>query len=239
MSEVAKAIVLSSIKYGDTSLIVKAFTEARGLQTYMVRGILKKRKGGFKAGHFLPLTQLELSATPSKGGKLGYVRTASIACPYTSVHSDVRKSSVALFLSEMLTQCIREESPNPDLFHYLESAFQWLDQQEHSANFHLRFLMGLTRFLGFYPDTTDRTAPYFDLQEGAFVREPQLNPVISGELLDDFNNILGTKFEALERVKMTQKRRRELIRTLVLYFQIHLHGFKEPRSLGVLDEVFS
>lgn len=239
MSQVTRAIVLSALKYGDSSLIVKLFTEAQGLQTFMARGVLKARKGKFKAGLFLPLTQLEISGAAPPKGKMGYLREASIAYPYMSVHTDVRKSSVILFLSEMLTQSIREESPNPELFQYLEHTLQWLDHQDHVANFHLRFLLGLTRYLGFYPDQSDAQAPYFDLQEGAFVRSQPLNPILSGELLEDFNMLLGTNFDGLERVKLTQKRRRALLKALVLYFQIHLHGFREPRSLDVLDEVFS
>lgn len=234
-----QAIVLSGIRYGDTSLIVKVYTREFGLQTYMVRGVLSRRKGKVKAGHFQPLTQLEITGSVPPSGKMGHLRDAAIAYPYATLQSDIRKSSLALFLSEVLAQAIREESPNHALFEYLESALQWLDHQEHVANFHLRFLLGLTRYLGFYPDQTDNGAPYFDLVEGAFTHRLPLNPVLSGEVLADFNIILGTNFDELHGVKMTQKRRRALLKALVQYFQIHLHGFKEPRSLGVLDEVFS
>lgn len=234
-----KAIVLSSLKYGDTSLIVRTYTEAAGLQSFLLKGILKRRKGGLTAGYFQPLTQLEVVASPSRSGKLGYLKEAVISQPYESLHADVRKGAVCMFLSEVLSQCIREEEPNPRLYSYLEHTLQWLDHHDRIANFHIRFLLGLTRYLGFYPDQTGAGASYFDLTEGAFCRQPGLNPVISGEELDGFRKFLGIKFDAIHQVPLTPKLRRDLLKTLIQYYEIHLQGFKKPRSLDILDEVFS
>ncbi len=239
MPTATKAIVLSSLKYGESSLIVRMYTEASGRQSYMLKGILKRRKGGLRPGFFQPLTQLEIVSGTARPGRLGYLREALIAYPYATVHSDIRKGAVALFLSEVLSESIREEETNPELFSYLEHTLQWLDQHHRIANFHIRFLMGLTRYLGFYPDQTDNHAPYFDLSEGAFCSKPGLNPVLAEANLAAFRDILGTNFDAIHTVELTQAQRRELLHALILYYEIHLQGFKKPRSLTVLDEVFS
>ncbi|MBC2838017.1 DNA repair protein RecO [Robiginitalea sp. SC105] len=239
MPTATKAIVLNSLKYGDTSLIVRMYTEQAGRQAYLLKGVLGRRKGGLRAGFFQPLTQLEVVAGNSRSGKLGYLKEALIGYPYASIHSDVRKGAIALFLSEVLSESIREEEPNSELYSYLEHTLQWLDQHGQVANFHLRFLLGLTRYLGFYPDQTDPGAPYFDLAEGAFCRKPGLNPVLSGPNLESFRKILGINFDAIHEVELTQGRRRELLKSLLLYYEIHLQGFKQPRSLTVFDEVFS
>lgn len=235
----SKAIVISTLKYGESSLIVRLFTREGGLQGYLLKGILGRKKGRFKAGHFQPLTQLEVVGNPSRSGGLGYLRDASIAFPYQTIHADIRKGSIALFLSEILAQSIREQEPNQALFGYLESALQWLDHHDQVANFHIRFLLGLSRHLGFYPDRTLAGAPYFDLGEGAFVREPSLHPVLSGELLGFFNRFLESGFENLDQIRIGQAQRRELLQALVAYYGIHLPGFREPRSLAVLDAVYS
>lgn len=234
-----KAIVLSALRYGDSGLIVRLFTEKAGLQSFLIKGALKRKKGRFSSAQFQPLTQLEIVANPSRSGKLGYLKEASIGFPYRALHTDIYKSTVALFLSEMLSQSIREEAPNPQLFSYLEHSFQWLDQHSHIANFHIRFLIGLTRYLGFFPDLSRQEAAYFDLTEGAFCLKPSLNPTISGETLSLFRQFLGTKFDEIEEVKISQKQRQSLLRMLVDYFEIHLHGFRKPRSLAIFDEVFS
>jgi DNA repair protein RecO (recombination protein O) len=234
-----KAIVLSTLKYGDNSLIAKVFTSEAGLQSFMLKGILQSRKGKLKSALFQPLTQLELIAKTNPSGKLGYIQEALLSYPYTTVHSDIRKSTIALFLSEILGQSIREQNPDPSLFEFLEASLQWLDQHDKIANFHIGFLIGLTRHLGFYPDMANLEAPFFDLVEGAFCPEPSLNPCLSGVELEHFRTFLGTNFDEIHTIPLIQKQRQILLKQLVSYFEVHLHGFSKPRSLVVLDAVFS
>lgn len=231
--------MLNTLRYGDNSLIVKAITEKSGLQSFMLRGILKSRKGKLKPALFQPLTQLDLVATLSSKGGLGYIREAVLSYPYSTVQTDIAKSAIALFLSEMLAQGIREQDPDPQCFQYIETSLQWMDQHDKVANFHIHFLIGLTRYLGFYPERSNSVAEYFDLVEGSFITEPSWNPCMSGKELSHFKLFLGTNFEAIHTIKMSQKERRTLLESLVRYFEVHLHGFKQPRSLVVLDEVFS
>lgn len=234
-----KAIVLTSLKYGDNSLIVKALTEKAGLQSFMLKGVLKSRRGRLKVAFFQPLTQLEIVAKTSSSGTLGYIREASISYSYHSIPTDIRKGAVALFLAEVLAQSIGEAEEEPRLFQYVETTLQWLDQHDEMANFHIRFLIGLTRYLGFYPELSSVEGDYFDLVEGAFCHEPSWNPCFGGAELDQFKTLLGTNFDALHTVKLNQNQRKILLENMVRYFEIHLHGFKKPKSLVVLDEVFS
>ena len=234
-----RAIVLSSIKYGDTSLIVRAFTASDGLKAYMLKGILSSRKGRLRPALFLPLMQLDLQAVHKNKGGLERIREARISYPYQSLHTEIVKNSIALFLAEMLGSSIREEEQNPALYHFLEASLQWLDTHENTANFHLFFLLELTKYLGFYPDTSDLEPQYFDLQEGEFVSQPGLNPVIQGDNLGYFKALLGTNFDGIHTIRMDKKAMQELLQSLVLYFEVHLHGFKKPRSLAVLNEVFN
>ena len=129
---------------------------------------------------FQPLTQLEIVAKTSASGSLGYIREASISYGYHSLHTEVRKGAVALFLAEVLSQCLRESEIEPRLFQYVETTLQWLDQQEEMANFHIRFLIGLTRHLWFFPDLSSIEGSHFDLVERAFCVNPSWNPCFSG-----------------------------------------------------------
>jgi len=239
MQVTTKAIVLTSLKYGDTSLIVKAFTISDGLKSYMLKGILASKKGKLKAAYFQPLTQLELVASHRNKGTLESIKEAKVSYHYQSVHTQVAKNALTMFLAEMLGNSIHEEEVNTPLFTYVETALQWLDMNDEVANFHLYFLMVLSKYLGFYPDTCNLEASYFDLLEGEFVQRPSLNPVISGRCLSLFKQILGTNFDALERVKMTKTERQEVLKSIVLYFELHLQGFRKPKSLAILNEVFN
>ncbi|WP_340077078.1 DNA repair protein RecO [Leptobacterium sp. I13] len=233
-----KAIVISALKYGDNSLIVKCYTEIAGIKTYLLKSILSSRKGKIKAAYFQPLTQLEIVANHKNKGTLEYIREVKISCPYHHVHTDIKKNAIALFLSEMLNAVLQEEEKDKALFIYLEEALQWFDANEEIANFHIVFLLNLTKYLGFYPDVSNSEYPYFDLLEGAFTKRLSLNS-ITGEELKTFNQALGIIFDDINTIKLTKTSRQSLLNVIINYFRLHLQEFNKPRSLSVLHEVFS
>ncbi|MCB0371437.1 MAG: DNA repair protein RecO [Muricauda sp.] len=239
MQVTTKAIVLSSLKYGDTSLIVKAFTESDGIKSYLLKGVLSSKRGKLKPAYFMPLMQLEIVANHRNKGTLESIREVKVSMPYQSLHTNIVKNSVVLFLAEMLGNGIQEEEQDQGLFNYLEYALHWLDVHPPSPNFHILFLLNLTKFLGFYPDTSMQNLPFFDLQEGSFSASPSLNPLIQSENLENFKKFLGTNFDALNTMQLTKSNRRELLKMVILYYRLHVHGFREPKSLAVLNAVFT
>ncbi len=238
MQVTTKAIVLSSLKYGDTSLIVKLYTESDGLKTYLLKGVLSSRKGKLKAAYFQPLMQLEIVAVHKNKGTLESLKEVKVDMPYQTLHTHIVKNSLVLFLAEMLSISIREEEQDQALYNYLEYALHWLDVHEPHPSFHVLFLLNLTKYLGFYPEVSGDSAPYFDLVEGCFVSSPSLNPLMEGQVLQDFRKLLGTNFDALKAIKTNKTNRQELLKKVVLYFELHLHGFRKPKSLAVLNAVF-
>lgn len=196
------------------------------------------KRGKLKVAHFQPLTQLELVAVHRNKGTLESIREAKVYCPYSSLYTDVVKSAMTQFLAEMLCNCIREEERNQDLYHFLETTLQWLDTHDNIANFHLFFLLSLSKYLGFYPDTSHPDYSYFDLLEGEFVNVPTLSPMMSAEVSGHFKRFLGSDFENIHRIRMKKWDRQVLLEQIVLYFELHLQGFRKPRSLAVLHEVF-
>ncbi|WP_047417167.1 DNA repair protein RecO [Cellulophaga sp. Hel_I_12] len=239
MQVTTKAIVLSSLKYGDTSLIVKAFTASDGIKSYLLKGVLASRRGKLKTAYFQLLSQLEIVAYHKNKGTLETIREAKINYQYQSLQTNVVKNALTFFLAEMLSNSLQEEESHQNLFNFLEASLQWLDTNDEISNFHIYFLLVLSKYLGFYPETSDLNAPYFDLQEGAFVMAPSLNSLISGENLNYFKQFLGINFDTVHTIKMNKKNRQELLNLLVLYYELHLHGFRKPKSLMVLNEVFS
>ena len=239
MQVTTKAIILTSLKYGDTSLIARAFTATDGLKSYLLKGVLSSKKGKLKTAYFQPLTQLEIVANHKNKGTLETIREAKVNYHYQTLHSQIEKNAMTQFLAEMLSNSIHEEESNQGLFEYIEASLQWLDTNDQTANFHLHFLINLTRYLGFYPDTNSMNSSYFDLLEGEFTDKPSLNPVLSGENLIFFKKVLGINFDEIHTIKMNKANRQELLKSLVLYFELHLQGFRKPKSLAILNEVFS
>jgi len=234
-----KAIVLSSLKYSDSSLIVKCYTQEEGVNTYLIKGVLKARKGGIKVAYFQPLTQLKIHANHSRRGALNSIKEVQISYPYTSVYKDIIKQSVVMFLSEMLSYSIKEEERNNSLYEYLETGLIWLDVHDKIANFHLLFLLNLTRFLGFYPDLPEEEAFGFDLLEGSYTGVSSGKNVISGNNFYQFKKLLGINFDGIEEVSFSKQERQLVLKIIIRYYELHLEGFKNPKSLKILETVFS
>ncbi|KGL62140.1 DNA repair protein RecO [Polaribacter sp. Hel1_85] len=234
-----KAIVLSSLKYSDSSLIVKCYTQEEGLKSYLIRGVLKAKKGGLKIAYFQPLTQLNIVASHSNKGSLNSIKEVQVSNPYKTIYKDIIKQSVVLFLSEVLSYSIKEEEKNKALFEYLETGLIWLDLHDKIANFHLLFLLNLTRFLGFYPDLLEKDKFGFDLLEGNFTNLTSQKNVISGSNFYQFKKLLGINFDGIENMSFSKQERQVVLKIIIQYFELHLDGFKKPKSLQILETVFS
>jgi DNA repair protein RecO (recombination protein O) len=132
---------------------------------------------------------------------------------------------------------IHEEEENEALFTYLETALLWLDAHDDMANFHLIFLLEATKYLGFYPDITDNDLPYFEMTEGVFTPFHAISSLSQHET-QLFKKLLSLKFESdLKTFHVIE--RQLLLKILIDYYSFHLEGFRKPKSLDVLKEVFS
>lgn len=162
-------IVLHTLKYNDTSLITDVYTEAVGRVSFIVK-IPRSRKAAVKPVLFQPLALVELEADFRPNASIYKIHEAKSSYPFSSIPYNPHKSSIALFLAEFLYRAMREEAENRPLFAYLRHSIIWLDEcREGFANFHLVFLMRLSRFLGLYPNLDDyHQGDYFDMQNACF-----------------------------------------------------------------------
>ncbi|MBR6775770.1 MAG: DNA repair protein RecO [Bacteroidales bacterium] len=163
-----RAIVLQSIKYGDSSLVVKMLTEEMGVQSFMVKGVYGK-KSKMKAAFFQNMTLLEIVAEIG-GSTLGFIKEISLSHYYKSISSDFKKTTILIFISELLSKSIAESEPDTTLFNYVYDSMIWLDEVESSyADFPIIFAMRLSFYLGFFPNIDTYTeGSCFDLLDGNF-----------------------------------------------------------------------
>lgn len=234
-----KAIVLNAIKYSDFDLIVKCYTYDYGVKSYLLKGILKSKKGKLKTAYFQPFTQLKIIAKHNNKGNLNSIREAEVTNHYFNIFNDIKKQSIIIFLSELLSNCLQEEEENNDLYNYLEGALNWLDKHSSIGNFHIVFLLNLTKYLGFYPKIENLQSNYFNLSEGVFTNTKPTYENIYGTELMFFKQLLGTDFDELGIIEINSKNRQELLAIIIRYFELHLSGFKKPKSLSVLKSVFN
>ncbi|MDQ3846753.1 MAG: DNA repair protein RecO [Bacteroidota bacterium] len=240
-----KGIVLRSIKYGETSLVVTLFTELFGLQSYMVNGVrMPSKKGTAKAGYFQPASLLDLVVYHNQFKNLQRIREYKWAYLYQHLLSDVRKNAVALYMVELVSKCLKEPEENPNLFYFIEDAFHHLDNANDTvtANFPLFFALHLAVFFGFrISDRYNDEQPYLDLQEGTFAAEQPRHPhYLEGKEAEVTSYILKAMHpEELQDLHLNGEFRRRLLNAYEMYYAMHIQDFGIMKTLPVLREVLS
>jgi|WetSurMetagenome_2_1015567.scaffolds.fasta_scaffold129242_2 DNA repair protein RecO (recombination protein O) len=228
-----RAIVLHHIKYGETSLIVTMYTEKQGRLSSMVNGV-RSSKSRLPMTFFQPLTLLETELYFKPNRELHRLKELSCPFHYVSIPFTIAKSTMALFLAEILFITLREEEGNSDLFNFLFHAFQLLDTKDEGiSNFHLQFLLHYTRYLGFSPaDVTSLTdiARSSDLQ--AFRNLPE---EATAAMLWMMKNSLAQHTD----IRLSHTARTLLLDCILKYYAEHQEGIGRIKSYGVLKEIFS
>lgn len=234
-------IVLHALKYNDTSNIVEMYTELSGRASFLV-SVPRSRKAAVKSVLFQPLSLIEFEADFRPNATLYRIKEAKSFYPFSSVPYDPFKSAMALFLAEFLYRTVREETENRPLFAYLQHSVIWLDTcREGYANFHLVFLMRLSRFLGLYPNLDDyHEGDYFDMLNACFTSvRPQLHssyiqPEESARLL----RLMRMNYETMHLFAMSRTERMRCLNIINEYYRLHLPDFPVLKSLAVLQELF-
>jgi DNA repair protein RecO (recombination protein O) len=240
-----KGIVLRSVKYGDTSLVVTIFTELFGIQSYLVNGVrASTKKGSGKANLFQPAAILDLIVYHNELKNLQRIKEFRWNILYQHILSDIKKNAVALFMVELLTKSLKQPEANPDLFNFVEDCFLHLDQSTDAvaANFPLFFALHLAGFFGFrINDEYSEKHPYLDLQEGNFTAERPDHPhfleekqaMVTSQLLKTMQP------QELEEVRLNHDFRRNLLYSYERYYALHIQDFGTMKTLPVLRELLS
>jgi DNA repair protein RecO (recombination protein O) len=233
-----KAIVISSLKYGDSSLIVKCFTRESGMKTYLIRGVLSAKSKKFKAAFFQPLTLLELTAIHKDKGTLEQISEVQLDEALQTIHFQIEKSAVAIFLSEILNMAIREEAAHTDLYDFLASEIIRFDALPVQADYHHLFMIRLSKYLGFFPDLED-TGSYFDLLEGRLQHFYNAKQMLNAQETSVFKSFVARAEKDYSEKAEKFEYRKEMLDHLLRYYEMQLEGFKKPKSLTVLREIFT
>ena len=241
MQTKTEAIVLHSIKYGETRMIVDVFTRSQGRLSLIVN-IPKSSRAKVRKQLFQALTLLEAEIDIRPKAQLHKLKDVRLAVPFVSIPFDPNKLAITLFVSEFLYHSLRSEQCNEPLFDYISSSVEWLDgQTERFANFHLVFLMRLSRFLGFYPNLDDyKSGDYFDLRESTFCALPPkhhdfLKPEEAGKL----QLMMRMDYATMHLFRLSHLDRDRLLEVAVAYYRLHLPSFPELKSLAVLRELYA
>jgi DNA repair protein RecO (recombination protein O) len=216
-----KGIVFRYVKYGESSIIVTIFTCDFGLQSYIINGVRGNSRTN-KIALYQPLTLLDLVAYHKEAGGIMRIKEAKCIHPYHSLNTDIRKSAIAIFINELLNKTVKEQSHTESIFEYIESSLVSLDENDLNENFHLFFLIGLSKHLGFGSD--------------------YINEIIGSNIVtDDESNVLRVLIHSdLEtRLSINYQQRQNLLSVLLKFYSRHIDNFANIKSIEVLKEVLN
>jgi len=238
--ESTQGIVLQQIKYGDTSLICQIYTEEFGRKSFLFKGI-RSKKSKIHPNILQALSIVNLEVYLKKNHGISLVKEASPGIIFSHFPYDINKSAQAMFIAEVLNICVKEEEANSVLYAFVRNSIEYFDLVEDgAANFHILFLVKLSKHLGFYPSAKlNAEEAVFDMKEGIykdkFVLHPDYMDVQNSELLDRIQN---SNYEQLSGLLLSQSKRNELLDNILKFYSMHVEGISRLKSFGVLKEVF-
>lgn len=233
-------VVLYTLKYNDKSNIVSVFTEEEGRRSFLFP-LRNSRKSAVKSVLFQPLSIVEFEAEFRPHSEIYPIHEAKLKYVFRTLPYDPYKSAIALFLSEFLFRALREEGENRSLFAYLTYSICWLDAcNERFSNFHLVFLMRLSRFLGLYPNVANyECGCFFDLLNACFVTSRPLHGLfLDTDEASHIETLMRMNYETMHLFTMGRHERNHCLEVILEYYRLHLPDFHEINSLSVLKELF-
>lgn len=236
----SSAIVLSQMKYAESSVITHIYTREKGLQSFLINGV-RKKKARIRAALLQPLSLIDIVAYHKQKGGLQRIKEIKPEISCISIYTDTVKMSISMFLAELIAKCLHEDIPDPLLFDFISNAIQWLENTaQNCANFHLVFMAQFSKYLGIMPLVPDAVNyDGFLLNDGVFTQGKTTDIYcISSPLLSKFVGILGSNFDTLESVSLTKSERADLLDAFILFFKLQIEGFTDMKSLKILSELF-
>ncbi len=240
MQQTIQGIVLQNTKYQDKKNILKIYTLQNGLQSYAIH-IGRSKSSKIKPAHVLALNLIEFIENSRKTREVQNISEIRVTYVYQQLFSDLNKNCISVFLNEVLVKSLKEQHENKELYFFISEKLKELDISEKNiSSFHLHFLIELAKHLGFYPNNNySEKNCLFDLQEGVFTDKAPLHAYYTdSETSFELNKLITANFNEVD-ILFNGKTRSELLKTLLLFYRLHVPNFGEVKSLQVLKEVLA
>ena len=222
-------------------MVVYLLTDAGGRRSYMVQGVRSRNGRGSKLALFQPMFPVEFEGLESPRQQMHRFKEVRGGFVLQSLPFDVRKSTMALFMAEVLYRLVREyDEPNQALFDFVWNSVGALDSMDEGvANFHLWFLANLSRFLGFCPGNDYSADDWFDIREGLYTKtRPAHVSYMNRECACMLRDFLECDVRCLSEIGLNRGQRVEFLNAVLVYFGYHLDAISAVQSVRILREVF-
>lgn len=234
-----RGIVLNHVRYGDNSIVVNIYTEQLGRQGFIVGNSRGKRR--MPSALLIPLTIVEIESANRPHTTLQRIKDLHVTRPLQTIPFDASRRSISIFITELLTKTLHDETCDPAMFQFLCDAISTLDSGvEGECNFHIYFMLGLSQRLGFSPDMNESQLPIFDMAEGIFTaQQPMHQYILVNDDLQLWRKLQFAEIGDLPRIASSRTERARLIELLQEYFKLHIPSFCGLNSCAILQQLFA
>lgn len=238
MQTAAQGLIIRSVKYGESSLILDVFTDAWGLETFIIGGV-RKQKSKHPAALFQLMNWIEFIAYYKENKKIHRIKEVRLSQHYQHLPFELKKRSIGLLIIEILQKVLSGREKHEELYNYLLELFRNLDrQQEKVGNTHIIFLIKLASFLGFeITNNYSQECVYFEKSHGQFVDHPNYKYGSNQEISELLHQLLSSSHILASDVKLNRRERNEIVHELCSFYKLHIERFKDLKTLGVLQEL--
>ena len=233
-------IILHQVKYSDSQSIVSIYTREFGRMSYMVRGANRK-KSATRSALLQPLSIVEIDVSHNPKKDIQSIKDIRIAIPFYHIPYDPVKNGLALFMTELLQKTLKHSENDKELYNFIENSVCQLDKcEEGIGNFHLVFMAGLARRLGFAPDMLNGNGyKFFDMMNGIFERSQPLHAhFLEGKQAETFKSIMELDYDCLNSLPMNRIQRAGVLTNFVEYYKLHLTDFQLLHSIEVMHKLW-
>ncbi|UJP66053.1 DNA repair protein RecO [Mongoliitalea daihaiensis] len=220
-------LVLSYIRYKDTSIIVKIFTKELGLKSYIINGV-RSSTAKSKMGFYQPMMLLDLVVYHKETSNLNRVSEVKLLQAFQRIPFEFKRSGIAMFMAEVLSRCLYDGYQNESMFDFLEEAITLLDSPHcNLTHFPITFLMETSKYLGFAPVSAEE---FFEELNQAWASSRDFQ--VEATYLD---GLLQHSFAFDQNVPSIA--RRNLLDLCLSYYSAHLEESKEWKSIKILRQI--
>jgi DNA repair protein RecO (recombination protein O) len=229
MLKKTNGIVLSTLKFKETSIIARIFTRELGLKSYIINGVRATNKNS-KMAFYQPLTLLDLVVYDKANSNLNRISEVRLLRANQLISFDFSRTGIALFVTEVITKSIFENYQNEQLFDFLDDCIVELDHPNVKLDqYPLVFLLENAVFLGFAPD-----------QAAGYLDESRSQPFSPSELIAAkayLESLMNESFRCDRKVNLAL--RRKLLDHLLDFYNQHLENPGVWKSMSILRQVLA
>lgn len=240
-----EAIVLRTVDYSESSLIVTLFTRKHGTLAVIAKGA-KRPKSKF-AALMVPGQVLEVVIYIKSTRNVQTVSEASSMLKLDQLRIDLEKIALTVTSMELVNQVLHENEVNEPLFAFLVKLLRWINNHRDASRLifpYVQIRVMEKIGIGLQTDVTidaETTSGYMNIESGTLSQNAtgdQSIRLTTGQFVF-LRKSLHSKKKSIFQIDLKNSELNELIEYLDRYIRYHIEGVKPRKSDDIFEKILN